>query len=224
MLENGSSHDVLGLIAQSGPVAQGVLLVLFVFSVVSWAIIGRKMADLKRIRRESSRFLKLFRSGAEVSGVYKASRALKLSPLCGLFRAGYEMIYGDGEGQGGWAGDREDLRRALDAAAAEQIAGVEKRLIFLATVGNVGPFIGLFGTVWGIMDAFNSIGVRGSASLAAVGPGIAEALVTTAAGLAAAVPAVIAYNFFLSRIEALHREADQFAVELAATVPGGERP
>lgn len=222
MLENGSSHDVLGLVAQSGPVVQGVLLVLLLFSVVSWAIIGRKLADLKRIRQESIRFLKLFRSGAEVQEIYRASRALKLTPLGGVFRAGYELIYGDREGRG-WSGDREDVRRALDAAAAEQVAGVEKHLIFLATVGSVGPFIGLFGTVWGIMNAFISIGIRGSASLAAVGPGIAEALVTTAAGLAAAVPAVIAYNYFLGRIEALHREVDQFAVELTATVPGGER-
>ncbi|MSS71935.1 MAG: protein TolQ [Candidatus Latescibacteria bacterium] len=219
----GNEFDLLGLIRESGQVVKGVLLILFLFSVISWAIIGRKLSDLKRIRQESSRFLRLFRSGAEASEVYKNSRVLNLSPLCGVFRSGYELIYGAEARKGVWSGDREDLRRALDAAAAEQMAGLERHLIFLATVGNVSPFIGLFGTVWGIMSSFQNIGARGSASLAVVAPGIAEALIATAMGLAAAVPAVIAYNYFLGRIEAIQREADQFAVEMAATVPGGLR-
>lgn len=223
MIGSELSQDVLGLIAEAGQVVQGVLLILFFFSVISWAIIGRKLADLKRIRQESARFLRLFRSGTEASEVYKSSRILRRSPLCGVFRSGYELIYGEGERQGVWSGDREDLRRALDAAAAEQMAGLERHLLFLATVGNVSPFIGLFGTVWGIMSSFQNIGARGSASLAVVAPGIAEALIATAMGLAAAVPAVIAYNYFLGRIEAIQREVDQFAVEMAATVPGGLR-
>jgi biopolymer transport protein TolQ len=220
MLGNGIPQGVYGLITESGPVAQGVLVLLFLFSVLSWAIIGRKLSDLKRVRQETSRFLRHFRSGSDGADVYKASKALRLSPVSGLFRLGYERIYGES----GWVGDREDFRRALDAAGAEQMANLERHLIVLATVGNVSPFIGLFGTVWGIMDAFQSIGIRGSASLAVVAPGIAEALITTAAGLAAAVPAVIAYNYFLGRIDAIQRELDQFAVELAATVPIGVQP
>lgn len=222
MVGNELSHDIWGLIAGSGPMVQGVLLVLFLFSVISWAIIGRKLTDLKRVRQESARFLRLFRSGAEASEVYKGSRALKHSPLCGVFRAGYELIYGEG-GQGLWSGDREDLRRALDVAAAEQMSNLERNLIFLATVGNVSPFIGLFGTVWGIMGSFQNIGIRGSANLAVVAPGIAEALIATAMGLAAAVPAVIAYNYLLGRIEAIQRDVDHFAVEMAATIPAGVR-
>lgn len=210
-----------GLIAEAGPVVKGVLLVLLAFSVTSWAIIGRKLLDLRRIRLESARLLRLFRSGAEVSEVYKASRILNRSPLCGLFRTGFKIIYGDGRRQGAWSGDRDDLRRALEVAATERMAMLEKHLPFLATVGSISPFIGLFGTVWGIMNAFMNIAVRQSANLAVVAPGIAEALIATAAGLAAAVPAVVAYNYFLGRVEAIQREVDQFAGELMATVPVG---
>ena len=217
MLGTGLSQGAIGLVGEAGPVVKGVLLVLFFFSVVSWGIIGRKLIDLRRIRQESSRLLRLFRSRAEVSDIYKTSRILNRSPLCGIFRTGYELAYG--EGGGGWSGDREDLRRTMDVAATGRMAALERHLPFLATVGNISPFIGLFGTVWGIMNSFFNIGLRGSANLAVVAPGIAEALIATAAGLAAAVPAVIAYNYFLSRVEAIQREVEQFAVEFVATVP-----
>jgi biopolymer transport protein TolQ len=206
------------MVAQSGLVAKAVLVVLFLSSVVSWAIIGQKYIELRRLRQESARFLKLLRSGAGTAELCKAARSSDGGLLGSLFAFGYELVHGRGQR---WSGDRDDFWKRLDGEITEHVGAMEKHLSFLATVGNVSPFIGLLGTVWGIMDAFRDIGQQGSASLAVVAPGIAEALVTTAAGLAAAIPAVVAYNYFLNQIDAAERQAERVAAEIAPVLLDG---
>ena len=214
------SDSVLTLIAESGPIGKGVMLVLLLFSVISWAIMGQKYADFKRINQDSAAFMKLFHSGADAAELYRQAKSMRTAPVCGLFFASYELVY---KGRG-WNGSREDLWKAVEGVAGELLGQLEKNLPFLATVGNVSPFVGLFGTVWGIMDSFRSIGLQRSANLAVVAPGIAEALVATATGLIAAIPAVIAYNYFLGRVETNRREVERFAGEMMGMLQGGGRP
>jgi biopolymer transport protein TolQ len=213
------SDSVLTLIAESGPVGKGVMLILLLFSVISWAIMGQKYADFRRIREDSAAFLKLFHSGADAAELYRQAKTAKGAPVCGLFFASYELLY---KGRG-WGGSREDLWKAVGGVAGDLLGQLERNLAFLATVGNVSPFVGLFGTVWGIMDSFRSIGLQRSANLAVVAPGIAEALIATAAGLVAAIPAVIAYNHFLGRIETTRRELERFAGEMMGMLQGSGR-
>jgi biopolymer transport protein TolQ len=226
--------NALNLVAQAGIVAKSVLGVLLLFSLASWTIIFLKCRALGRADRQDERFLRLFREGKQLSGMYEDSRRLTHSPLAGLFREGYRelsyMLKGN-PGPGGQAGGDaavkpldlppDDLMarlgRTLRYASLREISGLERALIFLATTGNITPFIGLFGTVWGIMDAFHSIGMTGSANLGAVAPGIAEALITTAAGLAVAIPGVIAYNYFLNRIKGAATRMDLFGLEFLGT-------
>ena len=226
--------NALSLILQAGVVAKGVLAVLFVFSLASWTLIFLKFRVLGRADRQDERFLKLFREGKQLSGMYEDSRRLPQSPLAALFREGYRelsyMLKGN-PGAGGQAGAEPAAKpmelppdellarvsRTLRHASLREISGLERSLIFLATTGNITPFIGLFGTVWGIMDAFHSIGMTGSANLGAVAPGIAEALITTAAGLAVAIPGVIAYNYFLNRIKSAATRMDLFGLEFLGT-------
>jgi biopolymer transport protein TolQ len=226
--------NALSLVAQAGIVAKSVLAVLLLFSLVSWTIIFLKFRSLGRAERQDERFLRLFREGKQLSGMYEDSRRLTHSPLAGLFREGYRelsfMLKGN-PGTGGQPGKEaaakpldlppDDLLarlgRTLRYASLREISGLERALIFLATTGNITPFIGLFGTVWGIMDAFHGIGMTGSANLGAVAPGIAEALITTAAGLAVAIPGVIAYNYFLNRIKGAATRMDLFGLEFIGT-------
>jgi len=156
--------------------------------------------------------------------IYKHCKGMKTSPLCGLFCSGYELLTVQARKPSGWTGEREDLWKVLDSMITEQVGKLSKHLSFLATVANVSPFVGLLGTVWGIMAAFHNIGLRGSANLAVVAPGIAEALIATAAGLAAAIPAVIAYNFFLSRIDSIQREVERFSAELVVVLWSSAKP
>ena len=226
--------NALNLILQSGLVARGVIALLLVFSVASWTIIFLKWRSLRRADRQDERFLKLFREGKQLASMYEDSRRLPQSPLAALYREGYrELSYGvkgnpgpAGQPGGEGAGKATDippedllarLARTLRHASLREISGLERSLIFLATTGNITPFIGLFGTVWGIMDAFHSIGMTGSANLGAVAPGIAEALITTAAGLAVAIPGVIGYNYFLSRIKGAATRMDLFGLEFLGT-------
>jgi biopolymer transport protein TolQ len=226
--------SALSLILQAGIVVKGVLALLLVFSLASWAIIFLKFRVLGRADRQDERFLRLFREGKQLSGMYEESRRLPQSPLAALFRDGYkELSYmlkgnpGPGGQPGGEAAAKlmelppDDLMarlsRTLRHASLREISGLERSLIFLATTGNITPFIGLFGTVWGIMDAFHSIGMTGSANLGAVAPGIAEALIATAAGLAVAIPGVIAYNYFLNRIKGAATRMDLFGLEFLGT-------
>jgi len=223
--------NAVNLILQSGVVAKGVLLVLLCFSLACWTIIFLKLRTFGRADRQDDRFLRVFRESKNLNSAYEDCRRFPQSPLAALFREGYrELAYavkGSPTSSGNpssleaaaKSGDipAEDLlsrvSRSLRHASLREIAGLEGMLIFLATTGNVTPFIGLFGTVWGIMDAFHSIGLTGSANLGAVAPGIAEALITTAAGLATAIPGVIAYNYFLNRIKGTATRMDLFALE-----------
>ncbi len=201
-------ENVLHLILQAGGVVKLVLLILLVFSVVSWAIIVYKHHVLSLAARQSDAFVKAFRAARnarDTKELAAAAKRLDASPLANVFLS----VQAEGSRI-----SREETRRALKRYTTLEAAILESHLTFLATTGSTTPFIGLFGTVWGIMNAFRSIGAAGSASLAVVAPGIAEALVTTAAGLAAAIPAVIAYNYYLSRTRRMIIEMDDFAEEL----------
>ncbi len=180
---------VLTLIFKAGPVVKFVLLVLLFFSVVSWAIIFFKMRLLSKVEKESDQFQRAFIKGKQWDAVYQSTKKLTLSPLANLFRTAYSIE----------DTTNEEIRSTLKRVEALEAARLERYLTFLATTGSTAPFIGLFGTVWGIMNSFLGIGRIGAASLAVVAPGIAEALIATAAGLAAAIPAVVAYNYYLSR-------------------------
>ena len=223
--------NAVNLILQAGVVAKGVLLLLLFFSLACWTIIFLKLRVFGRMDRQDERFLRVFRESKNLSTSYEECKHFPQSPLAALFREGYrELAYAvkgnpgpggnpttaEGLGKGGEVPVDELLSRvsrSLRHASLREISGLERMLIFLATTGNVTPFIGLFGTVWGIMDAFHSIGLTGSANLGAVAPGIAEALITTAAGLATAIPGVIAYNYFLNRIKGTATRMDLFALE-----------
>ena len=209
--------EIWQLLAQTGLVARVVLLILLVFSVFSWAIIFQKHRSFKAARRDSREFLKIFRQSKKLSDIRAACKTLKASPLVEVFLAGYREIESQavaGENPGKpRIRSLDSVHRALQIAASAELTRMEQRLSWLATTGSVTPFIGLFGTVWGIIDAFRGLGAAGTASLRSVAPGISEALVTTAAGLFAAIPAVVAYNQFVQRIKEFGALMDDFALE-----------
>ncbi|HEV8201146.1 MAG TPA: MotA/TolQ/ExbB proton channel family protein [Candidatus Polarisedimenticolia bacterium] len=217
----GLHADPLRLITESGWVAQGVLLTLLAFSVMSWAVMLERWRFLKRAEAESRRLLADLQGDKRLSDMYDRAARHTASPLAPILQAGFrELIAAVNEGVGGARGAAPTeegrqrvmnrLRRRVDEAAGMEADTLDRNLGLLATTGSVAPFIGLFGTVWGIMDAFQGIGLTGSASLAAVAPGISEALVTTAAGLAAAIPAVCGYNLLLARARRLGARIDRF--------------
>ncbi len=223
-----SGISVLHLVIQAGPVAKGVLLVLLFFSIATWAIIFMKLRSLRTAERQSDAFLHVFKNSKNFSATYEEAKRYLVSPEAALFREGFrELSYHvKGNPPGGNPGGTpatlppgrsgealEGVGRTLRRASLKQLSQMERHLIFLATTGSVTPFIGLFGTVWGIINAFVGIGAAGSANLGAVAPGIAEALIATAAGLAAAIPAVIAYNYFVNRIRGIGTRLDLFAME-----------
>jgi biopolymer transport protein TolQ len=218
------SHGPMGLVAEvlrSGPVGVAVLISLATFSLVSWAIILFKGIVLHRARSHSRTFLDVFRRSSKFSEVNSVCGQLQASPLVGVFQAGYlevnQQVRGASSGEGPSprpvVRSLEALSRTLARAATTEATRIERRVSFLATTASVTPFVGLFGTVWGIMRAFSDIGAAGSANLAVVAPGIAEALVNTAAGLAAAIPAAVFFNFYSSRIRVLGSMMDDFALE-----------
>ncbi len=208
--------NIFKIIADADIVVQLILLLLVFFSVFSWAIIFFKHKTLKSASRQSDRFLEAFRRSKSLTEVSDAAKKLRASPLAVIFLAGNkELAYqSKASAENGWTGQKTDsLNRALLKASNAEVSRLEKMMFFLATTGSVSPFIGLFGTVWGIMISFVRIGALRSASLQVVAPGIAEALVATAAGLFAAVPAVIAYNYFLGRIKDLSADMEDFSLE-----------
>ena len=208
--------NIFKIVADADIVVQLILLLLVFFSVFSWAIIFFKLRTLKSADRQSDRFLEAFRRSKSLSEVNEAAKRLRASPLAVIFLAGNkELAYqSKSTGEGGWTGEKTDsLNRALLKASNAEVSRLEKMMFFLATTGSVSPFIGLFGTVWGIMISFTRIGAMRSAALSVVAPGIAEALVATAVGLFAAVPAVIAYNYFLGRIKDLIADMEDFSLE-----------
>lgn len=212
----GSVTDLslLDTITHSGPIGVASFGLLILFSVVSWAIIVHKFFFLRRAAVETERFLVAFWDAKRLDQMYQQSESYRRSPLSQLFKSGYIELArlkkrsGDEESLGG---DIENVERALRRSQNSETTSLESLTSFLATVGSTSPFIGLFGTVWGIMKAFHDIGRMGSANLATVAPGISEALIATATGLAAAIPAVIAYNYFLARIRILQSEMESFS-------------
>ena len=214
---------ILALVWNSGPIAKVVLTILLVFSIASWALIVEKAWQLRRVRRQTVEFLRAFREGRRPSVVQNAARKLRESPLAQLFTAAYQEMSGIAEAPDRMLDDADDglsperleaVNRALRRAAAHEVALLERYLPFLATTASATPFIGLFGTVWGVIAAFHGIGQQGSASLAVVAPGISEALIATAAGLGAAIPAVIGYNYFVNRVKHWATEMDGFTLDL----------
>ncbi len=209
--------NIFRIMAEADIVVKFILFLLFSVSVVSWAIIIYKIRVIKTAFAQSGKFLEAFHKSKSLNEVGEAAKKYRGSPLAAIFSAGFkELTYQSKNTSGGsaWTGEKTDsLNRALLKAANNEIARLEKMMFFLATTGSVSPFIGLFGTVWGIMISFERIGVLRSASLQTVAPGIAEALVATAVGLFAAVPAVIGYNFFLGRIKDLIAEMEDFSLE-----------
>ncbi len=227
MPSNGNlTIGVVDLILNAGPVAKFVLVVLGIFSVVCWALIVEKWWQFRRTKKETMRFVKAFREGRRFSVVYTAAKKCRESPLAQLYVAASQEVAGgapvaemvdhllDDPEESLNAERLEAVDRAMRRAAAGEIAQMERYLPFLATTASTAPFIGLFGTVWGVMESFRGIGSQGSASLAVVAPGISEALIATAAGLGAAIPAVIAYNFFVNRVKRWASEMEGFSMDL----------
>jgi biopolymer transport protein TolQ len=206
------------LAGQVGIVNQIVLGVLLVLSVVSWAIIVQKTLAYRAAERHTTAFLDVFRRSTKFSEVQATCSTVPQSPLVGVFQAGYAEITAQlrpvaGEHARSALKSLTAVDRALLRASAFEVNKLERRVTFLATIASAAPFIGLFGTVWGIMDAFQKIGTSGSTNLAVIGPGISDALIATAAGLFAAVPAVFFYNHFTSKTKALASEIDDFSLE-----------
>jgi biopolymer transport protein TolQ len=200
--------EIVGLVEQTGLVAKTVLLILLIFSILSWAIILSKWSSLNRARAQSGRFLRAFRRAQRLQDVAAVSEQFKPSPLVPVFENAYDEFRRQGET------NITAVQRAAQIASSEELSRLERRLPLLATTGAVTPFIGLFGTVWGIIDAFHGLGDAGAATLRAVAPGISEALITTAAGLFTAIPAVIAYNQFTHSMRQFGARMDDFSLEL----------
>jgi biopolymer transport protein TolQ len=206
------------LLEQTGWVARVVLLMLLAFSLFSWALIFQKSRMFARMNQQTALFLRIFRSNKFLPEPKQMGSGG--SPLESVYSAGYREV--DSQLRAGNPHGKVTSLNAvtvsMQIAAAEEVRKAEKYMPWLATTGSVTPFIGLFGTVWGVMDAFTGLGAVGAASLRAVAPGIAEALITTAAGLFTAVPAVIAYNHFLHNIKDLGGRMDGFTLEVAAAI------
>jgi biopolymer transport protein TolQ len=213
----GSGVNLWEVVLHSGTVARVVLLILGVFSVVSWLLIFQKAVLLGRARRATEQFRNLFRRSKDWRELKAVSADHAASPLLGLFTAGYSevtfQLRPPAPGARAQIKSMEAVERSLQRASVVEMGRMESYLGILATIAAVSPFIGLFGTVWGIIDAFRGIGATGNASLATVAPGISEALVATAIGLVAAIPALMAYNYFQGRLKTWQTELDDFALE-----------
>ncbi len=224
---NEQPLSVVDLVIQSTPMAKAVLLLLLVFSIVSWAIILSKFFVYRAARREDDRFLANFSKSENLTHIYNYSRELRYSPIARVFLTGYRELFlfqdmakkerdrrGESPSPHGEPLTGKDIKGiglVLNKAINREVMRLSKRLDFLATTGSTAPFIGLFGTVWGIMHSFRSIGLQGTASIGGVAPGIAEALIATAAGLVAAIPAVIFYNYLSDKIRLFTSMMDDFS-------------
>ncbi|MBI5048928.1 MAG: protein TolQ [Deltaproteobacteria bacterium] len=203
------------MIEGAGIMVKFVLITLLAFSILSWAIIIYKYRIIRKMEKESAEFLEFFWHKKQFAPIYEASANYKHAPLAKLFAAGYNEIFQarvqKKENIQFGVGEIDSIQRVLKKTISNEVSRMEKAVSFLATTGNTTPFIGLFGTVWGIMNSFRGIGIKGSASLAVVAPGISEALIATAMGLIAAIPAVVAYNHFVTRINRVTIEMENFA-------------
>jgi len=209
--------EIVEMLSNTGAVAKLVLLALLAFSLISWAIILTKWSLLRRARTQSGRFVRAFRKAQRLQDMAAVLDQFKPSPLVGVFEGGYEE-YRRQVSATGTVRNLLSIQRGMQIGASEEITRLERNLPWLAITAAVTPFVGLFGTVWGIIDAFQGLGTAGAATLRAVAPGISEALITTAAGLAAAIPAVIAYNLIGASIKEFAARYDDFALELLNAV------
>jgi len=215
---NGSLNYV-EMVAHAGPIVTGTLLILIVASVASWTIIFRKVLHLRRAQSESVRFLETFWRSKRLDTIYAATEEMPISPVAQVFRAGYvelskvtqQPTQGEEAAMHDQLGGFENVERALARAANAELTTLEMQIPFLGTTAAAAPFVGLFGTVWGIMGAFRDIYAAGNANLATVARPISEALIATAVGLFAAIPALVAYNAFNSRIRVLDNEMRNFS-------------
>lgn len=221
----GAAPGIVGLFLESGWMGKVIMGILLVFSIISWAMILLKYQFLRRAEKESHAFLAAFRKTKNVDELLKHAEARKYSPLAALFRDGNKeaesIIRSFPEGRMRDE-DRplvgQEIERALAITAQDEIVYMERYLAFLGTTGTVGPLLGLFGTVWGIMDAFYGIGLKGSGDIGALAPGLAEALINTSGGLFVAIPAVIAYNYFSEKIKDMASRMDSFSSEFLTFV------
>jgi biopolymer transport protein TolQ len=212
------------MVFEASPMVQFVLLTLVLFSVACWTVILVKARRFRQASRDNEAFEELFWESPTLVQAHEHAQEMEMAPMAGVFLEGYEELRRLRQGK--LVGDAdlrvrvhlETLERSLQKGIRHEMAALEQTVSFLATTGNAAPFIGLFGTVWGIMNSFRHIGLQGSASLATVAPGISEALVATAAGLAAAIPAVIAFNAFMSRLSSMEGELQAFANDFLNTV------
>ncbi|WP_242340544.1 MULTISPECIES: protein TolQ [Anaeromyxobacter] len=216
----GDGLDYFEIAKNSGPIGIGVLLLLLGASAVSWAIIVKKWLQIRRAQDESVKFLETFWQSKRLDAIYQAAESLSASPISQVFRAGYvelSKVTAQKKEAGGEVnmsdelGGIENVERALKRAAASEVTHLEAQVPFLGTTASAAPFVGLFGTVWGIMRAFHDIYQAGNANLATVAKPISEALIATAVGLFAAIPAVVAYNYFVSKIRVLDSEMTNFS-------------
>jgi len=218
--------DIVNMVRNAGLMVQVVLLLLLFFSITSWTIILIKYRYVRRAYRESAFFTDIFWESRDLAVAFKEAKELHGSPVARIFRIGYVELKKTKDAETASPGDTNqngvtlktklgaaNVERSLNRAINTEVTRLAQMVPFLATTGNTTPFIGLFGTVWGIMNSFHGIGVRGSASLAVVAPGISEALVATAAGLAVAIPAVIAFNYFMQKIKIIESEMQSFSAD-----------
>lgn len=207
--EQVAEHSSLvDLLLRSSPIAKLVLLILLVFSIASWAIIFNKARSTKQAERQSAQFLRIFESSSRWSDLHAGGGALRENPLAAIFFAA------DAELQKQGRLNLEAVQRAMQSAAVTETTKLEQSLSWLASTASAAPFIGLFGTVVGIIISFQGLSQATTASIQAVAPGIAEALIATAAGIAAAVPAVLGYNYYVNKIKVMAAEMDSFALRL----------
>ena len=209
--------EIVEMLSNTGAVAKLVLLALLAFSLISWAIILTKWNLLRRAKTQSGRFVRAFRKAQRLQDMAAVADQFKPSPLVGVFEGGYEEFKRQAYASGALR-STISIQRGMQIGSSEEISRLERNVPWLAITAAVTPFVGLFGTVWGIIDAFHGLGTAGAATLRAVAPGISEALITTAAGLAAAIPAVIAYNLIGASIRDFAARCDDFALEFLNAV------
>jgi biopolymer transport protein TolQ len=200
------------LIKDAGPLPMAVMVILVLISLLSWTVIFSKWSTIRAARNRNRNFLRAFRQADAVQNIAAGIQTIPMSPLVSVFEFGYEEVDRQIRRRGSLA-NKLAIERALQLGISEEMMKLERHMNWLATTAAISPFVGLFGTVWGIIDAFTGLGTAGAASLRAVAPGIAEALVATALGLGAAIPAAIAYNYFNHQLREIGARLDDFSLE-----------
>ena len=224
-----SQVDFIALLENTGPVAKVVLFILLIFSVMSWGIILSKVLLLRKVNRESDTFWKIFRKSKNLSEISMACETLRFTPLVAVLNSAVDVLQPASVHSSKGAlvvqtsASPAVLQRTMQRSATAELTLLESRLTFLATTASVAPFIGLFGTVWGVLTSFLGLSNADTATLRAVGPGIAEALIATAFGLFAAIPAVIAYNQFVNKVRNIASQLDDLQADLLSISEGSGR-